>query len=36
MLAEALRDSGGELTAAERDWADRILIGAGTDPGEAA
>ena len=36
MLAEALRDTGGELTAAERDWADRILIGAGTDPGEAA
>lgn len=28
MLAEALRATGGELTAAERAWADEILGGA--------
>lgn len=36
MLAEALHTTGGELTAAERDWADRALAGTGTDAGEAA
>ena len=29
MLADALRDTGGELTAAERRWADEILSGPG-------
>ena len=36
MLAEALRATGGELTAAERDWADRVISGSGMDAGEAA
>lgn len=30
MLAEALRDTGGELGAAERQWADDILNGTGS------
>lgn len=36
MLAEALHATGGELTAAERDWADRVIASAGKDAGEAA
>lgn len=37
MLAEALRTTGGELTAAERDWADKVLgSGAEEGAGEAA
>ncbi len=36
MLAEALRATGGELTAAERDWADGVLTGSGPDSSEAA
>ena len=27
MLAEALRETGGELTSSEREWADRVLDG---------
>ena len=34
MLAEALRDTGGELTAAERAWADSVLRTG--DDGQAA
>lgn len=36
MLVEALGATGGELTVAERDWADGVLAGSGTDAGEAA
>ena len=36
MLAEALSATGGELSDAERQWADGILEGAGKTPFEAA
>ena len=36
MLAEALSATGGELSDAEREWADGILEGAGKTPVEAA
>ena len=35
MLAEALRETGGELTADERAWADEVL-GTGSQPGKPA
>jgi len=35
MLAEALRETGGELTADERAWADEVL-GTGSRPGKSA
>jgi len=35
MLADALRDSGGELSREERSWADTIL-GVTNDPGSSA
>jgi Arc/MetJ-type ribon-helix-helix transcriptional regulator len=35
MLAEALRETGGELTADERAWADEVL-GTGSQPGKSA
>ena len=36
MLAEALSATGGELSDAERQWADGILEGAGKTPFRAA
>ena len=35
MLAEALRETGGELTTEERAWADEVL-GTGSRPGKSA
>lgn len=36
LLAQSLNSTGGDLTADERDWADRILGGTGKDAGAAA
>lgn len=36
MLTGALEATGGQLTAEERDWADRIISTGGTDAGAAA
>ena len=36
MLGQALDATGGEMTAEERAWADRVLGTVGSDPGTAA